>query len=58
MRKILSIHGSNPREENSDSKRIENIPIHSIKPNPYQPRKSFTIDSLESTLLELRNEPT
>ena len=54
MRKILSIHGSNPREENSDSKRIENIPIHSIKPNPYQPRKSFTIDSLEEMAQSIR----
>ncbi|HCS73173.1 MAG TPA: nucleoid occlusion protein [Clostridiales bacterium] len=54
MRKILSIHGSNPREENSDTKRIENIPIHSIKPNPYQPRKSFTIDSLEEMAQSIR----
>lgn len=54
MRKILSIHGSNPREEDYESKKIENIPIHRIKPNPYQPRKSFSVNGLEELAQSIR----
>ncbi|NLB42013.1 MAG: nucleoid occlusion protein [Clostridiales bacterium] len=54
MRKILSIQGSNPREEDYQSKRIENIPIHRIKPNPYQPRKSFSVNGLEELAQSIR----
>jgi ParB family chromosome partitioning protein len=54
MRKILSIHGSSPREESYDTKRIENIPINRVKPNPYQPRKSFSVNSLEELAQSIR----
>lgn len=54
MRKILSIHGSNSLSANSGSKQIENVPIHMIKPNPYQPRKSFSTQGLEELAQSIR----
>jgi ParB family chromosome partitioning protein len=47
MIKLLSIHGSNPVVTGTNSRRVENVPVHMIKPNPYQPRKSFSVQGLE-----------
>ena len=47
MKKLSRIHSSNTASENRSMKRIENIPVHLIKPNPYQPRKSFSLQGLE-----------
>jgi ParB family chromosome partitioning protein len=54
MRKIVSIRGSSLPASASGSRRIENIPIHMIKPNPYQPRKSFSVHSLEELAQSIR----
>lgn len=35
------------KKENEDVQKIENIPVQMIKPNPYQPRKTFSQQSLE-----------
>ncbi len=35
------------KKENEEFQKIENIPVQMIKPNPYQPRKSFSRQSLE-----------
>jgi len=36
-------------EENSieAGKKVENIPVSQIRPNPYQPRKSFSVQGLD-----------
>lgn len=54
MKKILSINRGNPEKGDPGSKRIENIPIHRIKPNPYQPRKSFSINGIEGLAQSIR----
>jgi ParB family chromosome partitioning protein len=54
MRKIVSIRGSSLPASASGSRRIENIPIHMIKPNPYQPKKSFSVHSLEELAQSIR----
>ncbi len=36
------------------AKRVENIPVHLIKPNPYQPRKSFSVQGLEELAQSIR----
>jgi ParB family chromosome partitioning protein len=54
MRKIVSIRGSSLPASASGSRRIENIPIHMIKPNTYQPRKSFSVHSLEELAQSIR----
>lgn len=46
MVKLLNIHNIN-RQFSEPVRRIENIPVNQIKPNPYQPRKDFSIQSLE-----------
>lgn len=35
------------KKEGEDIQKIENIPVQMIKPNPYQPRKTFSQQSLE-----------
>ncbi len=47
MKKLLRIHDSSSISSGRNSRRIENIPVHMIKPNPYQPRKNFSMQSLE-----------
>jgi len=47
MIKLLSINGGNDAAAGSSYKRIEYIPVDMIKPNPYQPRKQFPMQSLE-----------
>ena len=54
MKKILNLSGISPIMPGIGSKRIENIPIHRIKPNPYQPRKSFSINGLEELAQSIR----
>ena len=46
MKKLSRIHSSNTASENRSMKRIENIPVHLIKPI-YQPRKNFSLQGLE-----------
>ena len=36
------------------SKKVENIPIHLIKPNPYQPRRNFSAQGLEELAQSIR----
>jgi ParB family chromosome partitioning protein len=45
---------SMPAEVHSFSREVELIPIHMIKPNPYQPRKSFTAQGLEELAQSIR----
>ena len=45
---------SMPAEVHSFSREVELIPIHMIKPNPYQPRKNFTTQGLEELAQSIR----
>ena len=45
---------SMPAEVHSFSREVESIPIHMIKPNPYQPRKNFTTQGLEELAQSIR----
>ncbi|HHY83290.1 MAG TPA: nucleoid occlusion protein [Clostridiales bacterium] len=47
MIKLLSINGGNQTTESNSNKKIEYIPVDLIRPNPYQPRKQFPMQSLE-----------
>ena len=46
MKKLLRIHNTNSVFTRG-AKRIEYIPVNMIKPSPYQPRKNFSVKSLE-----------
>ena len=48
-RGIDSLYGEEPREEPSSS-----IPVASIHPNPYQPRKSFSPEALEELATSMK----
>ena len=56
MIKRINIPNDNsmPADINVISKKVENIPIHLIKPNPYQPRKSFSSQGLEELAQSIR----
>ena len=47
-------NNSIPAETHSFSREVESIPIHMIKPNPYQPRKNFTTQGLEELAQSIR----
>ena len=47
-------NNSIPAETSSFSREVESIPIHMIKPNPYQPRKNFTTQGLEELAQSIR----
>ncbi len=46
MIKVLTMQDGKPAADSSP-KKIESIPVHLIKPNPYQPRKNFSLQGLE-----------
>lgn len=54
MKKLLRIHHDSSISPGGGSRRIENIPVHMIKPNPYQPRKSFSMHSLDELAQSIR----
>lgn len=45
---------NNDRPANDMYKKVENIPIHLIKPNPYQPRQSFSAQGLDELAQSIR----
>jgi ParB family chromosome partitioning protein len=54
MMKLMSFTGNSQIPADTDSKRVENIPVHMIKPNPYQPRRSFSPQGLEELAQSIR----
>ncbi len=53
MVRLLNIT-NNIKPLTEPSRKIENIPINRIKPNPYQPRKDFDLRSLEELAQSIR----
>lgn len=52
MIKLMNLQ--NPRFAPERSRKVENIPVQSIKPNPYQPRKGFSTQGLEELSQSIR----
>ncbi len=53
MIKIMNLH-TNSRPVEDPLRRVENIPVELIKPNPYQPRKEFSVQGLEELSQSIR----
>ena len=54
MMKLMNIPSNNQTPAGAEFKKVENIPVQLIKPNPYQPRKSFSPQGMEELAQSIR----